>query len=310
MASRGSVRYARNVGSEEKIGRRVAIASMVVSGSLAGLKIIVGLLAGSTAVVSDGVESAADVVASGIVLLGLYLASKPPDAEHPYGHGRFETLSGLAVGVMLGITGAGICFNAASHLGDPQVPSSFALWPLIVSMIAKAVMAVTKFQTGKKINSQALEADAWNDSMDILSALTALVAVGLALWRPDQFAAADHYGAFGVGLIVVFLGLRVTYETGEQLMDRMPESPRLEEIRRVALQVEGARAVEKCFARRTGLRYHVDLHLEVDPDMTVRESHKLAHDVRARIVDDLSWVADVLVHVEPYNIPVTEPVAG
>jgi cation diffusion facilitator family transporter len=167
-------------------------------------------------------------------------------------------------------------------------------------MGAKATMAALKFQFGRRINSQALVADAWNDSMDILSAFTALVAVALTLWRPEQFASADQYGAFGVGLIVVFLGIRVTYETGEQLMDRMPDPQRLEVIRRVALQVDGARAVEKCFARRTGLRYHVDLHLEVDPEMTVRESHRIAHDVRARILEELDWVADVLVHVEPY----------
>src|SRR3974377_578802 len=168
----------------EQLGRRVAIAGMIVSGALAALKITVGLMVNSTAVVSDGVESAADVFSSAIVLFGLSLAAKPPDAEHPYGHGRLETLSGLAVGIMLGLTGAGICFNAAIRLNDPKVPESFAVWPLLVSMVAKAALGATKFRVGRRIKSDALVADGWNDAMDILSAFTALVGVSIALWKP------------------------------------------------------------------------------------------------------------------------------
>ncbi len=284
----------------ERIGRRVAVASMIVSGSLAALKITVGMMANSTAVISDGVESGADVFASGIVLFGLSLASKPPDAEHPYGHGRMETLSGLAVGILLGITGAGICFQSALHLSDAHVVAPFAIWPLLISMVAKTALGATKFRVGRRIESEALVADAWNDTVDILSAFAALVSVSFALWKPEQFSSADHYGAFFVGIIVVFLGMRVVHQTTQQLMDRMPEGYLMDDIRRVALQVPGALGVEKCLARKTGLRYHVDLHLEVDPDMTVRESHRIAHDVRARIVEQLNWVADVLVHVEPH----------
>lgn len=279
---------------------------MAASGMLAVLKITAGLLAGSAAVVSDGIESAADVLASGIVLFGLMLAAKPPDEEHPYGHGRMETLSGLAVGIMLGFTGAGICFKAALSLDKVGVPSSFAIWPLLVSMVVKSAMSMLKFRVGRRIKSEALVADAWNDSVDIFSAFTALIAVSLAIWRPDRFASADAYGAFAVGVIVVFLGLRVVHETAQQLLDRMPSPEMTEDIRRVALAVPGARAVEKCFARKTGLRYHVDLHLEVDPDMTVRASHFIAHEVRDRVLAELDWVADVLVHVEPHTVATIE----
>lgn len=273
---------------------------MGASALLAALKITVGWLAGSAAVISDGVESAADVLASGIVLFGLMLAAKPPDEEHPYGHGRFETLSGLAVGILLGITGAGICFKAALALDAGRVPAAFALWPLAVSMAVKTGLSVVKFRVGRRIKSEALVADAWNDSVDILSGLTALVAVSLAVWRPERFVAADAYGAFAVGIIVVFLGLRVVHETAQQLLDRMPSAAMMAGIRRVALAVPGALNVEKCYARKTGLRYHVDLHLEVDPNMTVRESHFIAHEVRDRVIAELDWVADVLVHVEPH----------
>jgi divalent metal cation (Fe/Co/Zn/Cd) transporter len=112
--------------------------------------------------------------------------------------------------------------------------------------------------------------------------------------------AADHWGGFGVGLFVIFFGISVVRETALQLMDTMPEGLRMDEIREVALRVPGALGIEKCFARKTGLRYHVDLHLEVDPSLTVRDSHDIATAVRSALRRDVEWVEDVLVHVEPH----------
>ena len=142
-------------------------------------------------------------------------------------------------------------------------------------------------------------ADAWNDAVDILSGLAALTAVSVTLYDPQRFLAADHYGGFAVGLVVVFTGLRVARDTGLQLMDTMPDEHKMRTIREVAQEVVGVEGVEKCFARKTGLQYHVDLHLEVDPEITVRSSHDIAEQVRNRIREKLDWVADVLVHVEP-----------
>jgi cation diffusion facilitator family transporter len=156
-----------------------------------------------------------------------------------------------------------------------------------------------KFHFGRKIRSAALLADAWNDSVDILSALAALVAVSLTIISPHRFLAADHWGAFAVGLIVIFTGFRVTRDTALQLMDTMPDRESMATVRNAALTVPGVRGVEKCYARKTGLQYHVDLHLEVDPEITVRQSHVIATQVRIVIKETLAWVADVLVHVEP-----------
>jgi cation diffusion facilitator family transporter len=135
--------------------------------------------------------------------------------------------------------------------------------------------------------------------MDSVSAMAALIAVGLTLSDPVRFFDADRYGGFVVGLIVVSVGVRVARETALQLMDTMPDERLMKQIRAVASTVAGVRGVEKCFARKTGLRYHVDLHLEVDPEMSVRQSHEIANNVRFRIREQLDWVADVLVHVEP-----------
>jgi cation diffusion facilitator family transporter len=282
------------------IGQRVAVVGMAVSAALAVAKIAAGLAGHSTAAVSDGCESVGDVFASGFVLLGLTLAAKPADEDHPYGHGRIETLAGLLIGLVL--TAAGVLISAASleHLGQPRLPlAAFVIWPLAVSALVKAGLASFKFRYGYKLGSAALKADAWNDTMDIVSALAALGAVGLTLADPLRFLNADRYGGIAVGLIVVFTGVRVARDTAAQLIDTMPDPRRMDEIRAAAATVAGVRGVDKCFARKTGLRYHVDLHLEVDPEMTVRRSHEIAHQVQLRIKEKLDWVADVLVHVEP-----------
>jgi cation diffusion facilitator family transporter len=281
-------------------GQRVAIAGMLVSGTLALIKILTGIWGHSTAVVADGLESASDVLASGFVLFGLTIAARPADADHPYGHGRFETLTGLLLGLLLTAGGALICYGSIRRIGRPSEPlAAFVIWPLILSMLAKTGLATVKFRYGRRLASAALTADAWNDAMDTLSAFVALVAVGLTLSDPVRFAEADRYGGAVVGLIVVFAGLRVSRETSLQLMDTMPDETLIAQIRAAATTVEGTRGVEKCFARKTGLKYHVDLHLEVDPEMTVRRSHELAHQVETRIMELLPWVADVLIHVEP-----------
>jgi cation diffusion facilitator family transporter len=278
----------------------VAAAGMLVSGILALIKISAGLAGHSTAVFADGLESASDVFASGLVLLGLTIAAKPADEEHPYGHGRVEILTGLVIGLALTAGGALISYGSIGRVGRPQPPlAGFVVWPLVISLAAKSVLAILKFRYARKLQSDSLKADAWNDAMDSLSAVTALIAVGLALADPLRFRDADCYGGFVVGFMVVLVGVRVVRDTALQLMDTMPDEGHMRQIREAASTVPGARGVEKCFARKTGLGYHVDLHLEVDPEMTVRQSHEIAHQVRLEIMERLDWVADVLVHVEP-----------
>lgn len=283
-----------------QVGQRVALAGMFVSGILAAIKITAGMMGHSHAVVADGLESAGDVFASGVVLLGLTLAARPPDWNHPYGHGRIETVTGLFVGFMLAMAGLAIAANAVRTMGSATPPPApFVIWPLIGSAVAKSLLSGVKFHYGRKIRSAALMADAWNDSVDIVSALAALLAVSFTILAPHRFLAADHWGAFAVGMIVIFTGVRVTRDTTLQLMDTMPDRESMAAVRNAALTVPGVRGVEKCYARKTGLQYHVDLHLEVDPAITVRQSHVIATQVRIIIKETLAWVADVLVHVEP-----------
>jgi cation diffusion facilitator family transporter len=283
-----------------RTARRVAFAGIVVSSILACSNIIVGLLAHSTSVVATGFEFAGDVLASTIVLVGMGVAARPADEDHPYGHGRFETLSAFVVGVILALAGVMICYQSLQAIGavhPPPGPS--AAIALGGAIVLRGVMSTVKFRVGRRLRSTALVADAWNDAVDILSALAALTAVGLATYDPVRFLAADHYGGFVVGIVVVVTGIRVVRDASLELVDTMPHPDLTGEIVRVAGSVAGVRGVEKVFARKTGLQYHVDLHIQVDPAHTVAASHSIGGHVRATLKRDLAWVADVMVHVEP-----------
>jgi divalent metal cation (Fe/Co/Zn/Cd) transporter len=165
----------------------------------------------------------------------------------------------------------------------------------------KAGLSLGKLRFDHRIGSAALVADAWHDGIEIVSAVVALLALALTLYDPQHFSAADHWGGFGVGLIVLFTALHIVRDTSDELMDAMPNKQRIARIRNVALSEPGVNGVEKIYARKTGLQYHVELHLEVDPQMTVQDSHDLATRTRFLIREQLDWVADVVVHVEPFH---------
>lgn len=281
-------------------GRRIALLSVVLNLLLAALAISVGWRAGSTTVLASGVEFAADVVASLVVVAGFWYASRPADSNHPYGHGRAETLTGLLVGLGLVLVGLAIAGRSLQQLGvDTRAPATYAMWPLVLALLVKSGLVLTKVRVARSIGSQALLADAWNDSVDVLSSLTALGALGLALYAPSRFAQADDYGGVLVGIFVITAGIGVVRTTSLDLIDTMPPDSLLEDVRAVAVSVDGVRGVEKCFGRKTGLQYHMDLHLEVDGWITVDAGHQIAAAVRDRIRQDVPAVSDVLVHVEP-----------
>lgn len=284
------------------VARRVAFAGIAASAVLAGVNIAAGILTQSTSVFAAGAEFAGDVLASTVVLLGLTLAARPADEDHPYGHGRVETLSALTVGGILSVAGVCVCWYSLQAVGIVHPPPSWvAIAALMLAIAVRGATSAIKFRAGRRIGSAALVADAWNDTVDILAALTALTAVGSTMYDPVRFLAADHYGGFAVGIIVVLTGLRVAREASLDLIDTMPDPALLNELRDIATAVPGVAGVEKSFARKTGLRYHVDLHVKVDALLTVGASHQIAQAVRRRLRAALPWVADVLVHVEPVD---------
>lgn len=283
--------------------RVVAATGILASLTLAALNIVVGLETQSRSVLATGIEFGGDVLASTLVLVGVIIAARPADDQHPYGHGRVETLSAFALGLLLLPAGILVSWSSLQGIGDRHAaPGAAALMALAFAITLRTVMATIKFRVGRRLSSAALVADAWNDTVDILAAATALVAVSLAMYDP-RFLVADHYGGCVVGLVVVVTGLRVLRDASLELMDTMPGEDKIDAIRQTALLVTGVSGVDKVYARKTGFSYHVDLHIEVDPHMTVAESHQVAGHVRSQIRERITWVADVLVYVEPGAAP-------
>jgi len=282
--------------------RVVAAAGIVASILLAAANIFVGLASESRSVLATGIEFSGDVLASSLILISIIVASKPADDQHPYGHGRVETLGAFVLGLILIVAGIGVSWASLHGISERHsAPGPAAIVALLFAIVLRAVMATIKFRVGRRESSAALLADAWNDSVDILAATTALIAVGLAMYD-TRFLAADHYGGAVVGIIVAITGARVLRDASLELMDTMPDTDKIADIKRVAMEVEGVWGVDKTFARKTGFSYHVDLHIEVDPALTVAASHQIAGHVRSLVRARLRWVADVLVHVEPGSL--------
>jgi cation diffusion facilitator family transporter len=286
-----------------RTARRIAMIGVAASAVLAASNLVTGFLTNSTSVVAAGFEFVGDVLASSIVIVGMRVAARPADEEHPYGHGRFETLSAFIVGVILAVGGVMISAESLQRIDMPHTaPGLAAAAALVFAIVVRGVMSTVKFRMGHRLHSSALLADAWNDAVDILSAGAALVAVGLATYDPARFLAADHYGGFLVGIVVVITGLRVVRDASLELVDTMPPAELTAEILAVAKTLPGVQGIDKVLARKSGLQYHIDLHIEVDPALTVAASHVIAGRVRSTLRRDLPWVADVLVHVEPAEL--------
>ncbi|MBZ2183122.1 MAG: cation diffusion facilitator family transporter [Bryobacter sp.] len=267
---------------------------------LAISKVGLGWYTHSFSLVADGIESAGDVVASMILWLGLRIAAEPADENHPYGHGRVEILAGQAIGAFLIASGVLLGRQAIEQMGEAkEAPHALAVAPLVVSIAVKLLLVRKKRKAAWEFRSAAMEADAANDWLDVLSGTIALVALGMNIAVPGAFGQADRIGGLLIAGLVVYLGFGVLRQSSWELLDTMPPAGMLEEIRRAALGVDGTLGVEKCRARKTGFQYHVDLHLEVAPELSVREAHEISGAVRAAVKQRVNWVADVLVHIEP-----------
>ena len=290
-------------GSNLQDAKSAAKLGVIGSGLLAILKISAGVAGHSHAVLADGIESVGDTLASSVVLFGLKISVLPPDREHPYGHGRAEGIAGKTIATMMLASGLLLLWTNTSELlsvvntGVPaNLPALWTLWPAVISIFAKTGMFMYKLRVSRRVGSMALKADAFNDFMDILSAV--MVVVGVLTAR-QGYAWADHSAALAVSVLIVLTSARVFRETTRALLDEQAPPDVLADIRALATSVPGVVGVEKILARRAGLLYFVDMHLEVNGDMPVREAHQIGHRVKALVQSRRGDIADVLIHIEP-----------
>jgi cation diffusion facilitator family transporter len=283
---------------------RAALVGVSVNALLGVIKLAAGLLGHSQALIADAVESFADIASSTIVWGGLAVAAKPADDRHPYGHGKAESLAALAVAFMLLAAATGIALQSIRELLTVhQGPSTFTL-PVLLGVVAiKETLFRWVTRIGTAIGSTAVRSDAWHHRSDALTSLAAAVGITTALIGGPAYYAADDWAALVACVVIAFNGVRFLRVAAGELMDVSPDDAFLAAVRETAVQVEGVRGVEKLFARKMGSRFLVDMHLEVDPHITVEQGHRVGHQVKAALLDKHARIADVLVHLEPYGIP-------
>jgi cation diffusion facilitator family transporter len=285
-------------------GRKSALIGVGVNLILAICKLVAGIIGHSYALVADAIESTADVFSSLIVWCGLRIASTPRDASHPYGHGKAEPLAGMAVALFLIFAAGFIGVQSLNGLRLAQhvSPSPFTLAVLVGVILTKELLFRYVVTIGEDINSTAVKTDAWHHRSDAITSAAAFVGITVAVIGGPAYAAADDWAALAAATIIAFNGYRLFLPALHEVMDAAPAAAMEMDVRRIAAVVPGVAGLEKCFIRKMGFEYYVDIHVEVDGDLTVWRGHDIAHEVKAAIRGANPRVADVLVHIEPRGV--------
>jgi cation diffusion facilitator family transporter len=265
---------------------------------LALCKCVAGFIGHSFALVADGIESLSDVFSSTVVYIGLSVSLRPPDKSHPYGHGKAEPVSAAIVSLAMAAAAFAIAGESVSLIRHPHpLPRVYTLWVLLAVVAIKLLLWRYVFSVAHIIESTAVRVDAWHHLSDAITSFFAFVGISLALWTKD--ARMDDWAALCASPVILFSAWRQLQSPLAEILDTAPPPEIERQVRRVAELVPGVVGLEKCFVRKVGFRYYVDLHVIVDGDITVRSGHAISHRVEDRILDSVNRVAKVLVHIEP-----------
>lgn len=267
---------------------------------LAIIKGITGYFGNSYALIADAIESTSDIFSSILVLFGLKYATKPADDDHPYGHGRAEPLITFLIVGFLVISATVIIFQSIQHIITPhQSPESYTLIVLGIIILIKEIFYRVISKKSKETKSSALEADAWHHRSDAITSIAAFVGISIALIFGEGYETADDWAALVAAGFIYYNSYLIFRPALGEIMDEHLHDDLVVEIRQLAKKVDGVVDTEKCFIRKTGMTFWVDLHLIVDGNLTVKEGHEIAHNVKDTIRNELPEIAEVLMHVEP-----------
>lgn len=289
--------------------RTAALLGGGVNLALALGKLAAGIVGNSHALIADAVESISDLVGSVIVVGGLHIARRPPDEDHPYGHGKAEAVSGLIVSGLLMGAGVWVAVSSVHEIRTPHsMPEPWTLLVLVVVVAVKEGMFRWALRVSRRTGSGAIEVDAWHHRADAITSVAAFVGISVALlgrrWGHADIAweTADDWAALFAAAIIVYNAYLLLRVPLHELMDAASPADMQRVVgpaKAVAEGVEGVRLVEKVLARKSGTGYFLDMHVQVDPQMPVKDAHAISGCVRARVKAEIDAVRDVLIHVEP-----------
>ena len=281
-------------------GLRISGSAIAVNVILALVKIITGIIGNSYALIADGIESTMDIVSSLIVWGSLRVSIKPPDKDHPYGHGKAESLAGMAVALSLMIASLIIAYQSIQEIKTPhQAPAWYTLAVLAGIIITKEFLFRKMTRIGDDLDSTALRSDAWHHRSDALTSFAALIGISVALIGGSGYEAADDWAALIACGVILYNGIRLLLPALNEVMDGAPPDDVERKIRILASNVEGVIEIEKCRIRKSGLGLLMDIHVVVRGDITVKEGHQIGHDVKDRLLGSDYQITDITVHVEP-----------
>lgn len=286
--------------SKEQTAIKATYFSIIGNTSLAIVKGLAGFFGNSYALIADAIESTTDIFASFLVLFGIKYSNKPADDNHPYGHGRAEPLITFLVVGFLITSATIIAYESIQNIGTPHdLPKSWTLYILGAIIIWKEYSFQLVMKRSKETNSSSLKADAWHHRSDAITSVAAFLGISIALYFGKGYESADDWAALFASGFILFNSYKIFRPALSEIMDEHLYDELVEEIRVVSLTVPGVIDTEKCFIRKAGMQYHVDLHARVEGTITVREGHDIAHDLKDTLRAQIPSLGHVLIHVEP-----------
>jgi cation diffusion facilitator family transporter len=267
---------------------------------LAVIKGTAGVFGNSYALIADALESTTDIFASFLVLFGIKYSNRPADENHPYGHGRAEPLITFFVVGFLITSATIIGYESILNIGTPhKLPKPWTLYVLGAIIIWKEYSFRVVMKRSKETNSSSLKADAWHHRSDAITSVAAFIGISIALFLGKGYEAADDWAALFAALFILYNSYLIFRPALGEIMDEHLYDDLVNDIRKVSLEVDGILGTEKCFIRKAGMHYHVDLHAIVDADITVKQGHDLAHKLKDTLRLEIPELGHVLIHVEP-----------
>lgn len=280
---------------------RITQLGMGVSFVLIFVKGFAGYFGNSYALIADATESCADILSSGLLWIGLRVALKEPDKEHPYGHGKAEPIAGIAVALILMGAAIWIAYNSIMFITTPHpMPKPFTLYVLAAVIVVKEVLFRYVRSAGRKIKSQAVITDAFHHRSDAITSVAAFIGVSIALWSGPGYEGADDWAALFASVLIFYNAAILLRPSVMEIMDTAPDPHLRMKIISIAEKIPEVMAIEKCHVRKMGFDYFVDIHIEVDGNLTVTEGHRIAHLVKDALMDSGLRIQNALVHVEPH----------
>lgn len=287
-------------------GRRLVLTSVFLNVVLAAAKIVGGLFGRSHALIADGIESSLDIFSSALMWGAMKYAERPPDEDHPYGHGKMESLAALVgagflllAGLSLGVHSLREILALQSQSTETNVPAAFTLGILAATIVIKEGMFRWLRRRGEEIGSNAVQTDAWHHRSDAMTSLAAVIGITAALVGGPDWAQADDWAALFSCALILFNGGKMLKNSLGDVLDQQASREVVEAVLTCVRGVPGVTSVEKCRVRKSGFSRYADLHVRVAGDRSVREGHEIAHSVKDRLMKSEFHLADVTVHIEP-----------